>query len=159
MVNLEKRFTLPWYRDGLPFSCTQCGKCCSGSPGFVWITEEEIVKMADFLKITLSIFKRMYTRRIGHRFALIEKKTQNHSCVFYKDKQCMVYLARPLQCKTYPFWQENLSSEESWKQAAKDCEGIHPEAFRIPHEKIEELLEAQRKQSPEEHFVPSEDAH
>ena len=31
-----------WYKDGLRFECTGCGKCCSGFPGFVWVTEEEM---------------------------------------------------------------------------------------------------------------------
>ena len=26
-----------WYADGLRFTCTQCGNCCTGQPGFVWI--------------------------------------------------------------------------------------------------------------------------
>ena len=32
----------PWYAAGLRFFCTQCGDCCSGAPGFVWVNEEEI---------------------------------------------------------------------------------------------------------------------
>jgi len=36
----------PWYRDGLSFSCTQCGNCCSGPEGYVWVDEEELVQIA-----------------------------------------------------------------------------------------------------------------
>src|SRR5688500_1701558 len=32
----------PWFADGLSFTCTACGNCCTGGPGFVWITKEEI---------------------------------------------------------------------------------------------------------------------
>ena len=39
----------PWYRYGLSFECTQCGNCCTGGPGFVWVEEEEIRAIADFL--------------------------------------------------------------------------------------------------------------
>ena len=38
-----------WYRGGLRFSCTQCGKCCSGAPGYVWVTKDEIEQIAAFL--------------------------------------------------------------------------------------------------------------
>ncbi len=38
----------PWYQDGLAFTCTQCGKCCTGDPGFVWVTDEEIAALAAF---------------------------------------------------------------------------------------------------------------
>ena len=37
---------LPWYHAGLKFTCTQCGDCCSGTPGYVWVTNEEIVALA-----------------------------------------------------------------------------------------------------------------
>src|SRR5207248_8895996 len=32
----------PWYQDGLAFTCTRCGKCCTGEPGFVWVTDDEL---------------------------------------------------------------------------------------------------------------------
>ena len=28
-----------WYSEGLRFECTQCGACCSGEPGYVWVDE------------------------------------------------------------------------------------------------------------------------
>lgn len=33
---------LPWYAPGLSFTCTQCGNCCTGEPGVVWVSDEEI---------------------------------------------------------------------------------------------------------------------
>ena len=35
-----------WYADGWRFSCTQCGDCCSGSEGYVWVNQAEIDAMA-----------------------------------------------------------------------------------------------------------------
>src|SRR5262249_1390597 len=43
----------PWYQDGLRFECTRCGKCCSGFPGFVWVSEAELQAIADFRGETL----------------------------------------------------------------------------------------------------------
>lgn len=37
---------------------------------------------------------------------------------------CNAHQSRPLQCRTWPFWPDNLRSPRSWKKAAKDCEGI-----------------------------------
>lgn len=153
MDQLKQQFQIPWYQGGLPFKCTQCGKCCTGESGYVWVSENEIKQMAEFICLSVSDFKRLYMRRIGQRWALVEKKSQNHSCVFYQDQKCKVYAARPLQCRTYPFWQENILTEANWKATAKECEGIHPEAPLIPTESIEKFLEEQRKQGPEEHFV------
>ncbi len=147
------RFEFPWYKNGLQFSCTQCGKCCTGSPGYVWLMEAEIFEMAEFLKITVSDFKKLYVRRLGQKYLLVEKKSDNHSCIFYQDQKCRVYAARPLQCRAYPFWQENVHSEKSWQQTAQECEGIHAEAPLVPFEIIEKWIQEQQKQNPDEHFV------
>ena len=39
----------PWFKDGLRFTCTGCGDCCSGAPGFVWVSEEDIERLANHL--------------------------------------------------------------------------------------------------------------
>ena len=36
----------PWYADGLQFECTQCGDCCTGAPGYVWVNKSEIEALA-----------------------------------------------------------------------------------------------------------------
>lgn len=135
---------LPWYKGGLPFKCTECGKCCTGSPGYVWVTESEMAAMAEVLNISVDLFKRKYTRQRHSRYALIEKKAYDNSgdfdCIFLKDKKCQVYQARPTQCRTFPWWQENLNSEESWKLAAAECEGINDDAPIVPYEQIVQIL-------------------
>jgi uncharacterized protein len=131
-----------WYKNGLRFQCTECGKCCTGSSGFVWITEEEMKAMADHLNISLELFKRKYTRQRDNRFALVEKKTaHNHyDCVFLNDKKCQIYQVRPTQCRTYPFWKENLTTDQSWKIAAEFCEGIQNNAPLLPYTQIVQLV-------------------
>jgi len=125
-----------WYESGLKFKCTECGKCCTGAPGYVWVTEKEMEAMAAVLDISLKEFMRKYTRRIGQRFSLLESKT-TYDCIFLKDKKCQVYKARPTQCRTYPWWPQNLRSEQTWKETAQACEGIHEEAPVVAFETIE----------------------
>lgn len=96
--------------------------------------------IAKLLDISVELFKRKYVRQRNNRFALIEKKSQNNDCIFLKDKKCSIYQARPTQCRTFPFWIENLNSEESWKLAAQSCEGINDDAPLIPYEKIQTVL-------------------
>ena len=129
---------LPWYKEGLRFQCTECGKCCTGSPGYVWVEEEEMAAMAAALEISLELFKKRYIRSCHGRLALIEKKAPNgdYDCIFLKEKRCQVYQARPVQCRTFPWWKHNLSSPESWKLAAQECEGINDEAPLWSYEKI-----------------------
>ncbi|MBS0654184.1 MAG: YkgJ family cysteine cluster protein [Verrucomicrobia bacterium] len=130
----------PWYKGGLRFKCTGCGKCCTGFPGYVWVTEEEMAAMASLLNISVDLFKRRYTRIREGRYSLTEKVSQNYDCVFLKDKKCLVYEARPKQCRTFPWWEENLESEESWKCASQGCEGISEEAPLVPYDEIERNL-------------------
>lgn len=130
----------PWYKEGLQFKCTGCGHCCTGSPGYVWIDEEEATSMAVALQISLEEFVKKYTRRIGNRISLKEHP-RNYDCVFLKEKKCTIYTARPKQCRTFPWWQENLETPEHWKEAAARCEGINaPDAPVISLDEIEKGL-------------------
>jgi len=131
----------PWYKDGLRFSCTQCGKCCSGTPGYVWVSEEEIEAMASLLKISVAAFKRQYLRQRNGRYALVEMKSRSYDCVFLRDKRCLVYEARPKQCRAFPWWKSNLNSPESWEKAAQICEGINEKAKIFSCERIKSIVE------------------
>jgi hypothetical protein len=35
-----------------------------------------------------------------------------------------IYPVRPLQCRTYPFWFQNLRSEKKWRLTGTACPGI-----------------------------------
>lgn len=113
----------PWYRDGLRFQCTQCGNCCTGAPGFVWVTNDEIQALADELSISFEEFEKVYVRQVGIRRSL--REFPNGDCVFFDTEQrnCQVYNARPKQCRTWPFWDSNLKSPEAWQQTCEVCPG------------------------------------
>lgn len=130
----------PWYADGLQFKCTECGKCCTGGPGYAWVTKEEIQAIADHLNLTTTAFGKKYLRYINGRYALLEKNV-TFDCIFLKDKKCQIYPVRPVQCRTFPWWAENLTSPEAWQEAAKHCEGItQKDAPVVPYETIAEQL-------------------
>ena len=38
---------------------------------------------------------------------------------------CKLYHSRPMQCRTWPFWQEVVQSQESWNEAASECPGMN----------------------------------
>lgn len=117
----------PWYRRGLQFRCTQCGNCCSGAPGYVYITPAEIERVAAFLQIEDGRLPPSHLRRVGNRFSLTE--LDNGDCIFLKNENgkrtCGVYPVRPLQCRTWPFWDANLKSSDDWTEAARDCPGMN----------------------------------
>jgi Fe-S-cluster containining protein len=46
----------------------------------------------------------------------------NGDCVFW-DQGCTIYSVRPRQCRTYPFWTENLESPQTWEEVKRTCHG------------------------------------
>jgi len=116
-----------WYAEGLQFKCTQCGNCCSGPPGHVWVSKEEVARIAEHLGRPDGKLGSEYLRRAGFRHSLTEKP--NGDCVFLKREGgktlCSIYTVRPLQCRTWPFWNENLKSEDAWFAAAEKCPGMN----------------------------------
>ena len=129
----------PWYKEGLNFKCTECGGCCTGSPGYIWVNDKEIEEIASFLKLSIEDFYKKYLRKVGHRYSILERP-QTYDCVFLKDKKCTIYSVRPKQCRTFPWWTQNLKSKEDWLQAASYCEGINSEAPKVPFEHIQSQL-------------------
>lgn len=116
-----------WYQTGLSFTCSQCGNCCSGAPGYVWATKEEVVGISKFLGRSDGRLGKEHLRRVGLRYSLTEKP--NGDCVFLKrahgKSTCSIYPVRPLQCRTWPFWTENLRSQDAWNHAHVICPGMN----------------------------------
>jgi len=116
-----------WYAEGLKFTCTQCGNCCSGDPGYVWATKEEIRRISAYLGRTDGWLDRKHLRRVGFRYSLTERP--DGDCIFLTRENgktgCSIYEVRPLQCRTWPFWTTNLSSARAWADAAESCPGMN----------------------------------
>ena len=113
----------PWYQDGLQFECSQCGDCCTGGPGYVWVNDAEIKALADYAEMTIPQFESLYVRQVGLRKSLKEYSTGD--CVFLDTEKrgCTVYPARPRQCKTWPFWDSNIRTPEDWQATCDFCPG------------------------------------
>ncbi len=118
----------PWYHAGLSFTCTQCGNCCTGAPGYVFVNQEEIEKIAAFLGRPGKGLGPEHLRRVGRRYSLTEDK-ESGDCCFLKTaggkRICAIYPVRPLQCRTWPFWDSNLQSPNDWADAAEGCPGMN----------------------------------
>ncbi|MBN1341389.1 MAG: YkgJ family cysteine cluster protein [Phycisphaerae bacterium] len=120
-----------WYRKGLRFECTQCGQCCTGEPGYVWVTKEEHRRIARQLGFKDGQLPSKYIRRVGFRHSLTERA--NGDCIFLKRNGstagCEIYEVRPLQCRTWPFWKINTKSPDHWAAAALTCPGMDSGKF------------------------------
>jgi hypothetical protein len=129
----------PWYKDGLNFTCTGCGNCCTGAPGAVWVDDEEIERIAEHLGKSVGEVRLMHTRPWRNRVTLTE--FANGDCTFFdgKTRRCSIYPVRPTQCRTWPFWQSNLATEQDWTETQKECPGAGNGEF-VSIEKIEQRL-------------------
>jgi uncharacterized protein len=125
----------PWYRDGLRFGCTRCGRCCVGH-GTVRVTDAEIEALAAHLGLAEAEFRVGYTRPLrGGEVSLRERR--DGACVFYEPgRGCGVYGERPRQCRTWPFWRAVVHSPERWAEEASSCPGMN-RGERHPREAIE----------------------
>ena len=114
--------------DGLRFDCTLCGNCCTGPPGAVWFNEEEGKVMAAKLGLDVATFLERYARRLDKKWSLREQEIDGRfDCVFLDrdtpgKATCRLYEARPTQCRTWPFWPENLESRAAWEEARRQAE-------------------------------------
>jgi uncharacterized protein len=126
----------PWYRNGLRFTCTQCGDCCTGAPGVVWVDDEEIEAIARVTGQTVGEIRLLHTRIVGGRVSL--REFANGDCTFLDPatRRCRVYDARPKQCRSWPFWKSNLESPESWAATERVCPGAGQGGF-VSLEEIE----------------------
>jgi Fe-S-cluster containining protein len=117
---------LPWYKDGLQFECTVCGRCCTGGSGYVWVSQEEIVGIAAQMELTPLLFEQVFVWTVRPQKRSL-KEYPNGDCVLLSDKtrRCRVYSQRPIQCRTWPFWSQNLVSPNTWSAIAATCPGCN----------------------------------
>lgn len=126
---------------GLAFACTQCGNCCTGSEGFVLVSDAEADALAARLSLSRAEFLDRYTHDTIKGRSLVERLTPHgHDCVFLDrgtipgKAVCSVYEHRPTQCRTWPFWNSTLASRHAWERAARTCPGINTGQRRSPQQ-------------------------
>jgi Fe-S-cluster containining protein len=110
----------------LPSACASCGgACCTGESGYIWVKYREIAEIADFLELTIEEFATIYLRKVKHRYSIIEREIEsgNYACIFFDNrlKRCRIYPVRPLQCRSFPFWEIFKKDKEEVK---KECIGV-----------------------------------
>jgi hypothetical protein len=148
----------PWYGDGLRFSCTQCGNCCSGPGGEVPVLRPDRIRLAEFLGISEEAFNRTYTtpdnatRKTRYlKLKPSRRNTANEDCIFLDRESipgkaiCSVHEAKPPQCSAWPFWPASLESPDSWTAAGEHCPGIGRGASATSKEDIESFRRSVRQ--------------
>ncbi|MFO1532070.1 MAG: YkgJ family cysteine cluster protein, partial [Kiritimatiellia bacterium] len=111
-----------WFEAGLRFECTRCGACCAGAPGRVLVSDVEIRAIAGRLGLPEAVFRSLHLRPDPGGWSL--KELEGGDCEFLHDGRCSIQECKPRQCRTYPFWLNNLRSPEAWEECARVCPGI-----------------------------------
>jgi Fe-S-cluster containining protein len=108
--------------EGMRFECQPgCTACCE-QKGFVYLTEDDIPRAAQFLGITAAAFERKYVFRTQNRRRL--RVPRDSQCSFLRDGGCSIHPAKPTQCRIFPYWPELVESRQEWFKTAKYCPGI-----------------------------------
>lgn len=110
--------------ESFRFDCTACGACCQG-PGTVYFTPEDL----ENIYALLGLQTRTERKELNHK--LIQSRQNGYlvhsagtACYLLgRDNKCAVYAARPLQCRTFPFWPSTFESAKALEQIARDCPG------------------------------------
>ena len=107
---------------GLRFTCQPgCTACCDQS-GFVYLTEDDIVRAAKFTRMTPAAFEKRYVYRTRHERRF--RKPRDRQCPFLESNGCAIHPAKPTQCRTFPFWPELVESRAEWNKTGRWCPGI-----------------------------------
>lgn len=86
------------------------------------MSPRQIESLVRFLALPERTFRsRFLTEDEGGETVL--KLKPNGDCIFWDDG-CTVYPVRPRQCRTFPFWPENLESPEAWRELKTFCHGV-----------------------------------
>ena len=146
-----------FYAQGLNFSCKRCSACCRFEAGYVFLSRKDASLLCAALSMDYDSFLKTYCRWVPEKSGsqqLSLKEKSNYDCVFWNSRQsdgslvnqgcfvdegCFVYEARPLQCRTFPFWPSIMRSKHNWKMTAEDCPGMNQGALHS-EDSIREML-------------------
>ena len=127
------------------FQCQPgCTACCE-TKGFVYLTEEDIERAAEFLGLSKKKFEKRYIYRTKNTRRL--RTPREGACVFLHDSRCSIHPAKPTQCRIFPFWPELAESKKEWNKAAAWCPGIGKGPL-IQIETVREQAQEMRKAYP-----------
>lgn len=105
--------------------CDECGgKCCTGESGYIWISEDEIRSLGEYLGYKTELIKEIFLEKFGNRYSIKEKPYKGGlACIFFdeKNKNCSIYEYRPNQCRSFPFWEH---FKRNFKELERECIGV-----------------------------------
>lgn len=110
---------------GLRFACVPgCSRCCDVE-GYVYLTEDDLVRAAAYVGLSAAEFEERYVYRTRRLIRLRKPKGKTGlQCHFRDARGCSIHEVKPVQCRLFPFWPEMVESVRLWRKAARSCPGI-----------------------------------
>jgi Fe-S-cluster containining protein len=123
----------PQFKDGVRFECQGSGQCCMsrGTYGYVYFSAADRKRMAGVLGVSVGEFTRKHCEKTEGLYHL---KYPEKDCQFLDGKRCMAYEGRPTQCRTWPFWPENMNAKIWNTEVAPFCAGVGKGKLYSPEE-------------------------
>ena len=113
------------FKKGIHFKCQGSSNCCvsRGIYGYVYLSKKDIVRLANYIELNVNDFIKLYCDKTNG-FIHLKEKMKDSDCQFLNNSRCSIYKARPTQCRTWPFWKENMNAKTWNNKIAKFCPGI-----------------------------------
>lgn len=97
--------------------------------------------MADAMGLSIDDFESQFVRVVGTEKSLREYPDGDCILLDPEKRTCLVYQARPIQCRTWPFWDSTIKTKKAWQETCQECPGAgHGRLYSLDE------IETQRKQ-------------
>jgi Fe-S-cluster containining protein len=122
------------------FCCRRCGDCCRGEENSVALFPFEIRAIMDeaggegWLDVAEPPLEGEWDSEGNFHTLEWRLRKAGRDCNYYSEEGCRIYEARPLLCKTYPFYLDE--GRLRWSE----CRGLGGEIDPREAEKLAELL-------------------
>lgn len=134
---------LPLVPDSIAFQCQEgCGDCCSNEGGIVYVSREDAALLATHHGLAVPAWLEVHAKRASDGRWVLGWR-EDGACRYLEGaSRCTVYEARPVQCRAFPWWAENLRSERAWNKVVRSCPGLRdPTAPEVDKGTIESWMQ------------------
>ncbi len=105
------------------FECQRgCLECCTQT-GEVYLTEDDAQRIAAHLGQTTEHFLTTLCETDANGDLRLTTPADK-ACHFLFEGGCSIHEVKPLQCRAFPFWPENVTGRRVWEKVGKVCPGI-----------------------------------
>ena len=104
------------------FECQpECTHCCTMA-GNVFLTEDDVDRIAAHLELTPAEFREQHCLYDDEDLRLAGRSKD--PCRLVTATGCSIHEVKPVQCRTFPYWPEYVVNKRSWKNLGSFCPGI-----------------------------------